>query len=80
MAKPIGWRRVRRYTPEFKLQAVKLTKVDGVKVGDVAEAIRLSPPHLRTRRRRAFQRTGLALRARPAAERQRWASLSRNNS
>ena len=39
MAKPIGWRRVRRYTPEFKLQAVKLTQVEGVRVGDVAEAL-----------------------------------------
>ena len=43
MAKPIGWRRVRRYTPEFKLQAVKLTQVDGVKVGDVAEALDIHP-------------------------------------
>ena len=43
MAKPIGWRRVRRYTAEFKLQAVKLTKVEGVKVGDVAEALDIHP-------------------------------------
>lgn len=43
MAKPIGWRRVRRYTAEFKLQAVKLTKVEGVRVGDVAEALDIHP-------------------------------------
>jgi transposase len=43
VAKPIGWRRVRRYTAEFKLQAVKLTQVEGVKVGDVAEALDIHP-------------------------------------
>ena len=43
MAKPIGPRKVRRYPPEFKLQAVKLTKVEGVKVGDVAEALGIHP-------------------------------------
>jgi transposase len=43
MARPIGPRRVRRYPPEFKLQAVKLTQVDGVKVGDVAEALDIHP-------------------------------------
>ena len=43
MAKAIGPRKVRRYPPEFKLQAVKLTQVDGVKVGDVAEALGIHP-------------------------------------
>lgn len=43
MARPIGPRRVGSYPPEFKLQAVKLSKVDGVKVGDVAEALGIHP-------------------------------------
>lgn len=43
MARPIGPRRVYSYPPEFKLQAVKLSKVAGVKVGDVAEALGIHP-------------------------------------
>lgn len=43
MARPVGPRRVRKYPAEFKLQAVKLTKVEGVKVGDVAEALDIHP-------------------------------------
>lgn len=43
MAKPIGPRRVYSYPPEFKLQAVKLSNVEGVKVADVAEALDIHP-------------------------------------
>lgn len=43
MARPIGPRRVRSYPPEFKLQAVKLSNVEGVTVGDVAEALGIHP-------------------------------------
>jgi transposase len=43
MARPIGPRRVPRYPDEFKLQAVKLSSVAGVKVGDVAEALGIHP-------------------------------------
>jgi transposase len=35
--------RVRRYTVEFKLQAVKLSDLEGVQVQDVAEALDIHP-------------------------------------
>ena len=43
MAKAVGARKVRQYPAEFKLQAVKLTQVEGVKVNDVAEALGIHP-------------------------------------
>ncbi len=43
MARPIGPRRVGSYPREFKVQAVKLSSVPGVKVGDVAEALGIHP-------------------------------------
>lgn len=43
MAKATGARKVRQYPADFKLQAVKLTQVDGVKVNDVAEALGIHP-------------------------------------
>ncbi len=39
MAKMIGPRKVRQYTAEFKLKAVKLSQIDGVHVQDVADAL-----------------------------------------
>lgn len=43
MAKPGRPRRTNRYSPEFKLQAVKLSHIDGVQVRDVAEALDIHP-------------------------------------
>ena len=43
MAKPGRLPRTNRYTAEFKLQAVKLTLIDGVQVKDVAEALDIHP-------------------------------------
>ena len=38
MARIKGPRKVSRYTAEFKLKAVKLSQIDGVRVQDVADA------------------------------------------
>ena len=43
MGRPTQPRRTNRYTPEFKLQAVKLSHMDGVQVRDVAEALDIHP-------------------------------------
>ena len=36
-------KKVQRYTAEFKLKAVKLSQIEGVKVKDVAEALDIHP-------------------------------------
>ena len=38
-----GRRRVRSYSPEFKLRAVRLTQIEGVLVRDVAHALDVQP-------------------------------------
>lgn len=43
MARIRGPRKVHRYTAEFKLKAVKLSKVEGVQVQEVAEALEIHP-------------------------------------
>lgn len=43
MARPRNARNIRRYTVEFKRTAVRLSRVPGVKVGDVAEALTIHP-------------------------------------
>lgn len=43
MARMIGPRKVRQYTAEFKLKAVKLSQIDGVLVQDVADALEIHP-------------------------------------
>jgi transposase len=43
MARPKGPRKLYRYTDEFKLKAVKLTELPGVRVQDVAEALDVHP-------------------------------------
>ena len=43
MGRPTQPRRTNRYTLEFKLQAVKLSHMDGVQVRDVAEALDIHP-------------------------------------
>ncbi len=61
MARTTGPRKVRRYTEEFKLKAVKLSRLEGVQVQDVAEALDIHPFMLSRWRKEA--REGL-LRAR----------------
>lgn len=41
MARPIQPRRVRRYSVEFKLHAVRLSQADGVSVAAVAAALQI---------------------------------------
>lgn len=43
MARPTRPRNINRYSPEFKLKAVKLTQIEGVQVKDVAEALDIHP-------------------------------------
>jgi transposase-like protein len=61
MARPKGPRKLYRYTDEFKLKAVKLTELPGVRVQDVAEALDVHPWMLSrwrtTAARGAFSRT-----------------------
>ena len=43
MAAMKGPRKVRQYTAEFKLKAVKLSQIEGVRVQDVADALEIHP-------------------------------------
>lgn len=43
MARMKGPRKVRQYTAEFKLKAVKLSEIDGVLIQDVADALEIHP-------------------------------------
>jgi transposase len=43
MGRPIGPKKVHRYSAEFKLTAVKLTKMPGVEVQTVAQALDIHP-------------------------------------
>lgn len=43
MARMKGPRKVRQYTAEFKLKAVKLSRIEGVRVQDVADALEIHP-------------------------------------
>jgi transposase len=43
MARPRNARNIRRFTVEFKRTAVRLSRMRGVKVGDVAEALAIHP-------------------------------------
>jgi len=43
MARPIGPKKVRRYSKEFKTTAVKLSQLSRVQVQDVAEALDIHP-------------------------------------
>ena len=43
MGRPIGPKKVHRYSTEFKLTAVKLSKMPGVEVQTVAEALDIHP-------------------------------------
>ncbi|MFN7982433.1 MAG: transposase [Vicinamibacterales bacterium] len=43
MARPIGPKKVQRYSLEFKLKAVKLSQMPGVEVQAVADALEIHP-------------------------------------
>ncbi len=43
MAMLNGPRKVRQYTAEFKLKAVKLSQIEGVRVQNVADALEIHP-------------------------------------
>jgi transposase len=43
MGRAKGPRRVARYSDEFKVKAVKLSQLEGVRVKDVAEALEIHP-------------------------------------
>ena len=43
MGRPMRPRRTNRYSADFKLQAVKLSQIEGVRVQDVAEALDIHP-------------------------------------
>ena len=43
MGRPIGPKKVHRYSAEFKLTAVRLTRIPGVEVQTVAEALDIHP-------------------------------------
>lgn len=63
MGRPTRPRRTNRYSAEFKLQAVKLTEIDGVLVRDIAQALDVHPFMLSRWRKEA--REGL-IKARPS--------------
>ena len=43
MARPIGPRKVGRYTTEFRATAVRLSCLPGVRIGDVAQSLEIHP-------------------------------------
>jgi len=43
MARIKGPRKIHRYSAEFKLKAVKLSEIEGVRVQDVADALEIHP-------------------------------------
>ena len=64
MGRPIGPRKVHRYSVDFKLTAVKLTRVPGMQVQTVAEALDIHPFML-SRWRKEVRDGVLTGRARP---------------
>ena len=57
MGKPIGPRKVHRYSAEFKLTAVKLSRMPGVQVQTVADALDIHPFMLSRWRKEAREGT-----------------------
>lgn len=43
MARPNSTRKIQRYSAEFKLKAVKLTDIEGIRVKGVADALDIHP-------------------------------------
>jgi transposase len=75
-------RKVYRYSAEFKLKAVKLSQLDGVKVQDVAEALEIHPFMLSRWRKEVRDgklraRAGVAAGARQEREVRHFAELKR---
>jgi transposase len=80
MARIRGPRKVSRYSAEFKLKAVKLSQIDGVRVQDVADALEIHPFMLSRWRKLAREgrlrtRVGVAPAARARREVQQLAQL-----
>ena len=67
MGRPIGPKRVHRYSVEFKLTAVKLSEMPGVQVQTVADALDIHPFML-SRWRKDAREGVLKGRARRAAD------------
>lgn len=75
-------KKVQRYSAEFKLKAVKLSRLEGVKVQDVAEALDIHPFMLSRWRKEARDgklraRVGVAAEARREREVRSFAELKR---
>jgi transposase len=66
MGRPIGPKKVQRYSSEFKLTAVKLSQMPGVEVQTVAEALDIHPIML-SRWRKEVRDGVLKGRAKPVA-------------
>src|SRR5512132_1663773 len=85
MGRPIGPRKVHRYSPEFKLTAVKLSRMPGVQVQTVADALDIHPFMLSRWRKEARdgilrgQVQGVDGTARPAREIKRLQVLEREH-
>jgi transposase len=80
MARMKGPRKVRQYSAEFKLKAVKLSQIDGVRVQDVADALEIHPFMLSKWRKQAREglikaRVMIAAAARQQREVQQFARL-----
>jgi transposase len=82
MGKNTGPKKVRRYTNEFKIKAVKLSELDDVQVKDVAEELGIHPFMLSRWRKEAREgklkaRASVAPNARQKKEIQQFAELKR---
>jgi transposase len=82
MGRAKGPRKVYRYSAEFKVKAVKLSQLEGVKVQDVAEALEIHPFMLSRWRKEAREgklraRVGVAAGARQEREVRQLAELKR---
>ena len=68
MARPIGPRKVRRYTTEFRATAVRLSRLPGVRMRDVAQSLEIHP-FLLSRWRRDAREGRLVTKRAPLDER-----------
>lgn len=82
MARIVGPKKVQRYSVEFKLKAVKLSRIKGVQVQEVADALDIHPFMLSKWRKEAREgllkaRVGVAPEARAQREVRRLAEVKR---
>ena len=83
MARIVGPRKVHRYSAEFKLKAVKLRQIEGVRIQDVADALEIHPFMLSRWRKEAREgrlkaRVAVAPEARVQRDVRRLAQLKRS--